>query len=246
MSELSPAERLKLYGYCLIEDAISAEKADAIAGDCIRLHEKLKGVPNLSTDGGTYETLFGLMNYSELSWECPVHPAVLGVVEELLGKDAQLCEVGSKIVRPGYRGQAVHCDGENAQLGFAVLAHVNTIWMLTDFTVENGATVVAPFSHHARQQPPREITFANKHMVPVIGRKGTLFLWNGSTWHGAGPNASSADVRVGLNASYTAGWFTVRDRNHIKVRPEVYKKMPPRLQEKLRSQQNSSTISELP
>jgi ectoine hydroxylase-related dioxygenase (phytanoyl-CoA dioxygenase family) len=244
MGELSPAERLKLYGYCLIEDAISPAKADALAAEFIALHERLKGIPNLESHVG-YETLFGLMNYSELAWECPVHPSVLGPVEELLGKDAQLCEVGSKIVRPGFRGQAVHSDGENAQVGFAVLAHVNTMWMLTDFTVENGATVIAPFSHLARRLPPPEITVSNKHMMPVTGRKGTVFLWNGGTWHGAGPSSATAGVRVGLNASYTAGWFNVRDKNHIKVRSEIYEKMPPRLQEKLRRQQASTTIGEL-
>jgi hypothetical protein len=129
MTELSPVEQLRLYGYCLIEDAISADKADAMAAEFIKLHQRLKGAPNLEMQVG-YETLFGLMNYSELSWECAVHPAVLGVVEELLGKDAQLCEAASKIVRPGYGGQGVHSDGENAQVGFAVLAHINTMWML--------------------------------------------------------------------------------------------------------------------
>jgi ectoine hydroxylase-related dioxygenase (phytanoyl-CoA dioxygenase family) len=246
MGELSPVERLKLFGYCLIEDAIPSERADALAAEAVELHEKLRGAPNLEIQSGNYETLFGLMNFcSAAMCELPVNRAVLDTVEALLGKDAQICEAGTKIVRPGYPGQQVHSDGENAQLGFAVLAMINTMWMLTDFTVENGATLIAPFSHFAKQLPPQALTVHSQYMVPVTGRKGSVFLWNGGTWHGAGPSSTSANPRIGLNAAYVAGWFNVRDKNHIKVRTEVYQKMPPLLQDKLRRQQASSTIGEL-
>ena len=53
----------------------------------------------------------------------------------------------------------------------AVPGMINTIWMLTDFTIENGATGVVPMSHRSRlKRPPSEITPESPLIKPVTGR----------------------------------------------------------------------------
>ena len=48
---------------------------------------------------------------------------------------------------------------------------INAIWMLTEFTVENGATGVVPMSHRSRRRgPPPGIDSGSPLIKPVTGR----------------------------------------------------------------------------
>jgi ectoine hydroxylase-related dioxygenase (phytanoyl-CoA dioxygenase family) len=239
MYDMTPIEHLDLFGYCLIEDAIPAAQADQIADRCLRLHDELQGQPNLQTSRG-YETLFGVMNYGDFSWPCVIHPGILAVVRALLGPEAQVEECCSKLARPGAPAGGVHTD--SAEDLPAVLPEVpwmiNSMWMMTDFTPDNGATLVAPFSHRARRRPPEGMVASDKHLVPVTGRRGSVFLWHGGIWHVNGANTTPNQTRVGLNIAYYPIWWNpLRDEDHQPIKKHVYENMPPQLQDMLRARQ---------
>ena len=65
----------------------------------------------------------------------------------------------------------------------------NVIWMLCDFTLENGATRFVPRSHLSGCQPDPEIDYES---VRVTGVEGTAIVWDARIWHAAGANTSSA------------------------------------------------------
>ena len=72
-----------------------------------------------------------------------------------------------------------------------------TMWAISDFREDNGATLVVPGSHTwsaDRSPEPDEITSAE---MPA----GSLFFWLGGTLHGGGANTSS-DWRYGLILTY--------------------------------------------
>jgi len=75
---------------------------------------------------------------------------------------------------------------------------MTAIWMLDDFTIENGATRVVPGSHvvttplaKALAQPlahhPREIV--------ITGRAGSVLIFNGHLWHSGRKNESRGPRR---------------------------------------------------
>jgi ectoine hydroxylase-related dioxygenase (phytanoyl-CoA dioxygenase family) len=108
---------------------------------------------------------------------------------------------------------------------------INTMWMITDFTAENGATLVAPFSHRARRRPPRGMNQADSLLRPVTGRRGSVFLWHGGIWHANGANRTSDQHRMGLNIAYYPAWWNLaREGGHQPVHPEVFERMPAELQ----------------
>jgi ectoine hydroxylase-related dioxygenase (phytanoyl-CoA dioxygenase family) len=63
---------------------------------------------------------------------------------------------------------------------------LTAIWALDDFTAENGATLVVPGSHRNRHGKP-----ARGEAVPMEMLAGSVMLFSGRLWHGAGANTST-------------------------------------------------------
>lgn len=228
------ADTLLRQGYCLIESAVPALQAEAMARRCFALHEDpalqdLKQDP----DDDLYQTLFGLANLEEASWAFAAHPAVLALVHALLGPEARIGAICSKWVKPGSRAGGVHVDStkdlperlpEQPWL-------VNTMWMLSDFTEQNGATLIAPGSHSRRRRPPRGFPPDDPALRKITGPKGSVVLWHAGVWHANGANTSTAEHRMGLNISYYPVWWNMyREGGHQPVHPEVYARMPETMQ----------------
>ena len=104
---------------------------------------------------------------------------------------------------------------------------INTIWMLTEFTEENGATGVVPMSHRSRMKaPPPDLTPDSPLIHPITGRPGSVLMWHGGLFHMARANESDR-VRVGLNIAYYPRWFNNWiEGGHQPIWPETYRRMP--------------------
>lgn len=78
----------------------------------------------------------------------------------------------------------------------------NTMWALTAFTADNGATRVVQDSH--RWGKP---TYGGDHPTePAIMDPGDVLVWNGSLWHAGGANRTDRD-RVGIAVNHRSGWI---------------------------------------
>jgi ectoine hydroxylase-related dioxygenase (phytanoyl-CoA dioxygenase family) len=101
---------------------------------------------------------------------------------------------------------------------------LNTIWALSEFTNENGATRVAPGS--SNWDDKREIS--EEEIVQAEMKLGSVLIYTGSVFHGAGSNESDAD-RIGLNITYTLGWLRQEENQYLSTPPEVAKDLDPKL-----------------
>ncbi len=231
---MNPEDSLRERGYCLLEALVPAEQADALARRCFQLHEDpacqaLKQDPN----DDLYQTLFGLANLEETSWAFAAHPAVLRVVRAVLECDVRIGAICSKWVKPGSRAGGVHVDSTQdlPQLLPEQPWLVNSMWMLSDFTASNGATVIAPGSHVQRARPPRHLPHSDPALRKITGPKGSVVLWHAGVWHANGANTSQDEHRMGLNISYYPVWWNMyREGGHQPVHPETYARMPPAMQ----------------
>lgn len=129
-------------------------------------------------------------------------------------------------IMPGQGAQAIHRDrwawGTHLK---GVEPQLNTIWALTDFTKENGATQVVPGSSSwpdKRTPLPEEITWAEM-------TRGSALIYTGSVLHGGGANVSDGD-RVGLNITYALGWLRQEENQYLSCPPEIARTLDPELQ----------------
>jgi ectoine hydroxylase-related dioxygenase (phytanoyl-CoA dioxygenase family) len=103
----------------------------------------------------------------------------------------------------------------------------NSMWALTDFTEENGATRIIPGSHLADHSP----TYGQHYdSIAAEMERGSVLVWHGSLWHGGGAN-SSDHRRVGVAMNYCAGWIRQQENQQLGLRPALVETFPRRLQE---------------
>ncbi|MGV8996237.1 MAG: phytanoyl-CoA dioxygenase family protein [Parvibaculaceae bacterium] len=130
-------------------------------------------------------------------------------------------------IRPGQTAQGIHRDrwAWGTHLKF-LEPQFNTIWAISDFTKENGATQVCPGSLDWEDNHtvlPEEIGYAE---MPA----GSVLIYSGGVFHGGGANVSDGD-RVGVNITYTLGWLRQEENQYLSCPPEIAKTLPRELQE---------------
>ena len=130
-------------------------------------------------------------------------------------------------IRGGETAQAIHRDrwawGKH-------LAHVepqfNTIWAITDFTAENGATQVVPGS----TKWPDETEIKPEQITQAEMKAGSVLVYSGSVFHGGGENRSTGD-RIGINLTYTLGWLRQEENQYLSAPPDLITQFPKEFQE---------------
>lgn len=121
-------------------------------------------------------------------------------------------------IGPGETDQLLHRDrlAWGTYLPRSIETQVNTMWAMTDFTLENGATRLVPGS--AAWPDEREPTEAE--VVQAEMAAGSVLFFTGSIIHGGGANRSGA-VRMGLNVDYCLDWLRQEENQYLSCPPEI-------------------------
>ena len=154
------------------------------------------------------------------------HPLILDVAGRLMHRatNFQLHLTQTIAIGPGSPGQPLHRDQWAFDFfDFPDDYHVqcNTIWAMTDFTEENGATRVIPGS----QTWPNTFDHVVDETVPAEMTRGSCLLYTGKVFHGGGENRSAA-TRAGLNITYNVGWLRQEENQYLSVPREVAETLP--------------------
>jgi len=123
-------------------------------------------------------------------------PEVLEAMAHVLGPRFKLSSFNVRDASPhGEGAQPLHADsGAIAdEQGYWVC---NSVWMLDDFTPENGATRVVPGSHRWRRVPAAGMYDSYPGERLVTGTAGTVVIMNAHMWHGGTINRTAAPRRA--------------------------------------------------
>jgi len=111
----------------------------------------------------------------------------------------------ANILHPGAPRQKLHIDTPFPEPIPPWPAKANSIWMLDDFTKENGATEFIRGTHTLDTKPTK-MDDEDRSVEFAIGDRGSVLFTHGNLWHRAGANSSSA-ARVGLLCSFAASYM---------------------------------------
>lgn len=214
-------------GYTIVEDAIEVELIDALAADLLRLEGEVGAAPAKNIfEGLRTVRIYNLLARGPLYQRIPVHDSVLPVVEKVLDRGCLVSSLSSIAIGPGETPQPLHADDQIIPLPRPhVPLIVNSMWAITDFTDDNGATRIVPGSH-TRDQPPQ--LGKPYQTVPAAMRRGSVMIYNGSLWHGGGANRTDRR-RVGIAMNYCAGYIRQQENQQLGIPLAVARTFEPRL-----------------
>ena len=149
------------------------------------------------------DRLADLVNKGPMFDPCFTHPKVLACIAHVLG-DFKLSSLNFRAALPGHGHQQLHADygGPMPPAEFQVC---NSIWLLDDFTADNGATRVVPGSHRCAQRPREALddpSAGHPDEVLLIAPAGTVVVFNSHLWHGGTENRSDRPRRA-LHSYFT-------------------------------------------
>jgi ectoine hydroxylase-related dioxygenase (phytanoyl-CoA dioxygenase family) len=213
------SEHLRSHGYAIVDDVVDGEVLDRLEAEAAPFIDA-SATGRDDYDGRFTRRTGALIERCPAARELVVHPLVLGVVGHFLAHattfQLHLTQIIS--VGPGESRQKPHRD----QMAFDFFpfpadyhAQCNTMWALTDFTAENGATHIHPGTS--------AMTDVEAEAVPgeqATMRRGSVLFYEGKVVHGAGANTSSG-VRRGVNITYAVGWVRQEENQYLACSPEV-------------------------
>jgi ectoine hydroxylase-related dioxygenase (phytanoyl-CoA dioxygenase family) len=223
------AERVRTGGWSVVENAIAPELVDELNEDLLRLERALGIVPADNLFEGLRTTrIYNLLVHGRLYERIPIHPNVLPIVERVLDPGLLISSLSSIAIGPDESAQLIHADDQVIAMPKPHPPFIcNTMWAITDFTEENGATRLCPGTHTADHSPnPLE----QYESIPAEMSKGSVLVWVGSLWHGGGANRTDKR-RVGIAMNYCAGYLRQQENQQLGIPVETARRFPRRLQE---------------
>ena len=222
-AEASPAEvaaAIEADGACIVDRLASEELLDQVHDELRPWMESTPLGPD-DVSGRSTKRTGALVARSETSRRLLQDPLVLGTVDEVLADSTSVQVHLTQVIAigPGQGAQPLHRDQWAFDFfpfpaGFDV--QCNTIWAMTDFTEENGATRVVPGSHRAADK----LRYRLEDSVAAEMTKGSVLIYTGSVYHGGGENRTD-EVRMGVNLTYARSWLRQEENQYLSVPLEV-------------------------
>jgi ectoine hydroxylase-related dioxygenase (phytanoyl-CoA dioxygenase family) len=204
--------------------------------------------------GGVNQRVWMLVNKGRIFRQILFTASVRAVVDHVLGDDYLLSSFSANIAKPGGAPMNLHTDqwwmphpidrgpspvpvgsitrerpnlaGEEEPAMVAPCVCVNAMWMLNDFSEENGGTRFVPGSH-LRGRPPTA-SANHEDMLAAQGSAGTAMVFDGRLWHGTGANVSSEN-RYGLLTTFCGPQFRPQENFTIGARSDMLVEASPEL-----------------
>ena len=227
----------EVIGDALREHGVAIIERLADSAVCDRVRSELEPWLAETPTGGDEFAGHNTRRTGALLSRCPssvamvAHPLILDVVDRTLWAKKttfQLHLTQSIAVGPESPSQMLHRDHwcfDFFPFPPEIDVEVSSIWALDDFSEHNGATRVVPDSHRL----PHGTRFADHESLPAEMPRGSVVLYLGSTFHGAGANQSDG-VRIGINVDYVLGWLRQEENQYLSYTLDEVRQFPERVQ----------------
>jgi ectoine hydroxylase-related dioxygenase (phytanoyl-CoA dioxygenase family) len=228
--------------------------------DVLDQHGYFKHGAFSSAHGGVNQRLFMLANKGECFRELIVHPLIDELIGHVLGNDFILSTLTANIARLGGLRMGLHTDqwwmpqpvppGSNyirasmitrhpapsfvspdTSLGVAPPVVATALWMLSEFSRDNGSTEVVPGSHLTGAYP-QPVDQGRYNIVQPEAPAGTLLVFDGRLWHGTGANIDGPD-RLAVLSTFCAPQFRQQENQTLGIDRALWDNLSEKLKARL-------------
>ena len=224
--------QLDMDGFCVVEGVIPADGVTAVRDSIVAAQARLgeeaeKRLAETRSRGHRIGTpgvapLKQAINETQTFAPYLADRRIMEVVEAKFGPYSRISCTDVVINNPGCSRGYWHADWPYNQTNASNLPapyadaplHLSTIWMLTDFRPDNGATLIVPGSHRMGNNPAAGEMEGVDHDAPypteihAVGTAGSVYIADSRTWHAVAPNRSD-EARVGMIVRYAPWWLNL-------------------------------------
>jgi ectoine hydroxylase-related dioxygenase (phytanoyl-CoA dioxygenase family) len=148
--------------------------------------------------------IFNLVYEGEIFEKILTHPKIFDFVRKIFSSDFIVSDFSAHLLMPGSSGQTVHVDYPYWMMNspypsFPVMS-VQVVWLMSNFTLSNGATRYAPGTQKLCKEPDKNYFLETAE--PIIGNAGDVIIAHGLCWHDTLPNQTDR-TRTALLVNYT-------------------------------------------
>ena len=203
-------EDIRNIGYTVIENAVNM---DLIAEAEFRLYDaQQKILADIGKDrldrAGEIGVLRLIMKYDPFFIQFLELPIIQRIVDLTISETAILHLQNGFINPPIFNNTnnifqyQFHRDFPRILNGY--VASINLFVSVSEFTKENGATLVIPGSHQKNQS--LSDSYLNKKSIAIECPPGSLIIFDSTLFHAAGKNITDKD-RLGINLQFTRSYI---------------------------------------
>lgn len=230
-------------GGAIVKDFLSPETIAALKADLLP-HIEARGAGRDDFTGFQTRRMSALFAKSRHVADIMTHPLFLGLAEHYVNVPVTYGSGDyARAVRPGLRAGGTQLiqigPGEIAQPlhrdhwamlwrypDYGAQARVQIMVAISDFTEENGATMVVPGSHTWGEDRVPDPADA----VPAVMTSGSVLFFLGSTHHGGGANRTADAYRTGLTMGLDSAALRQEENLYLALSPDVVKSYPEHVQ----------------
>lgn len=143
------------------------------------------------------DRLADLVNKGEVFDIFYTHPKVLAGIASVLGQEYKISSLNYRAALPGKGLQNLHVDWKDG-IPDGKYKVCNSIWLLDDFTMDNGATRIVPGTHRSKALPQdivEDLSLPHPDEILITAPAGSVFIFNSHVWHGGTTNTTNKPRR---------------------------------------------------
>ena len=211
--------QLRVHGWCVLEEIIPGVEVAGVRESLEATAAALVGKTRATNRESVSVT--SCINRDQAIAPYLAHERLLAPMRAVFGPYMRMRSGKGFVEFPGTERGATHADGPFIQSQpVCVIApyqdatlQFTTVWMLSDFTAENGGTLVIPGTHRSASNRTAGLDLPIPHPgeIQVTGAAGSVLLFDNRLWHAGGSNHSDGP-RVGMINLYFP-WWLCQDQN---------------------------------
>ena len=211
-------------GFAVVEDFLPPAEVEAIRA-AFNSHVPITEMRAIGTTTGRTWRAHNLLAKTRAADHVFLDPRLRAIVDGVIGRYNQINVTTLFNTLPGETRQLLHQDDG---LWPVPRPHppflCNVLIAFDDFTKDNGATHLVPFSHTWTRPVDQSVDTLQVEM-----RSGSAVIWEGGMWHAGGANVTADQERMGFFISHQVSYLRPQEIQLLAIPPEVVRAMPRKL-----------------
>ncbi len=212
-------------GYAVVPDFLSGAEVETIR-QAFNEEVPITEMRAIGTETGRTWRAHNLLAKTRAADHVFLDPRLRAIVEGVIGRYNQVNVTTLFNTLPGETKQFLHQDDGLWPIPRPHPSFLcNALIAFDDFTQENGATHLVPYSHTWTGPVDQSV-----ESIQIEMTSGSMVLWEGGMWHAGGANHTADQERMGFFISHQVSYLRPQEIQLLSIPLEVVRSMPRKLQ----------------